>query len=521
MANPVLTTPSGSIGIHRSDNRFAFGFTGTDPDSDPFEFVLYNSANEPVSEVVPGLVLDPNTGWLYGSIPNLAAPETVFNFGIAVRRVSDPSDSSAIVPFSFTVLNETANLTINWITDVNLGEIQNGFISTLSVRAESSTGSQLEYFLYNDPSNTVAQRLPQGLRLNPDGNIQGRAAFIDSDFTGSFADQILEFTAQAKNSTGIVSAPRTFSITVKNTNITPFEDLYLISLVSDDVKLKLEDVESDFVPFEYVYRVNDPFFGVPKKLRILMANGLNPAPESSYLAALSRNHYKKLIKFSEPRLARALDARNQVIYEVIYLRVLDDLENAQGISVSESVPILALNAVGLDSNYQSLTSDNIISPPATEARPNSIQNMRSRILNTVGQANRGTLPAWMTSRQTSGEVLGWIPAAVLAYIKPGFGQTVLNNFIKSNFQAGSLDFWVDRLVWDQNLSYVYDRNLSDFLGISLTTFDSASTVFDGAGTRLQDFVEISSPFEKIPPRSYEAPEKNDKYLVFPLHGVLK
>jgi hypothetical protein len=520
MANPVLTTPSGSIGIHRSDNRFAFGFTGTDPDSDAIEYVLYNSANEPVSQVVPGLVLNSSTGWLYGLIPNLSAPETIFDFGIAVRKASDPSASSAIVPFSLTVLNETANLTISWITEPNLGEIQNGFVSTLNISAESSTGSQLEYFLYTDPNNTVAQRLPQGLTLNPDGNIQGRVAFIDSEFTGSFVNRTMEFTAQAKNSTGIVSAPRTFSITVKNTNIKPFEDLYLISLVSDEVKLKLEDVESDFVPLDYVYRVNDPFFGVPKKLRILIANGLNPAPELGYLDALANNHYKKLIKFSEPRLARALDSSNKVIYEVIYLKVLDDLENSQGVSVSASLPITT-GAVSLDGVYQSLTSDNVISPPVSEVKPNSIRNMRASILETVGQYNRGTLPAWMTSRQTSGEVLGWIPAAVLAYIKPGFGQSVLTNFTRGNFQSSSLSFWVDRLVWDRNLSYVYDRNLNNFLTISFTIFDSSNTVFDGAGTRFQDFVALEFPFGRTPPRSYEAPEKNDKYLVFPLHGVLK
>jgi hypothetical protein len=522
MANPVLTTPSGSIGIHRSDNRFAFRFTGTDPDSAPFEFILYNSNNQPDANVIPGLTLNSTTGWLFGSIPEISQNQITYTFGVAVRSISAPVTTSAIVVFEFTVLSGAANIEINWITDANLGEIQNGFISTLSIQAESSTGSPLEYSLYNnpDPSDVVYQRLPQGLTLNLDGSIQGRVAFIDSDFTGDFEPQTYSFTAQARDFTGTVSSRKTFSITVKNSNTKPFENAYFISLVSDEVKLRLENIESEYFPFDYVYRANDPFFGVQKKLRILLANGLNPESAASYAAALDSNYYKKLIRLSEPRLARALDANNRIIYEAIYLRVIDDLENSQGESVAASLPIVT-GAVELNSNYQSLTQDNEIVPPASTVMPNSIKNMRAGLLNTIGQYNRGTLPAWMTSRQLSGEVLGWIPAAVLAYIKPGFGQVVLNNLVKNKVQGSSLNFWVDRLVWDQNLSYVYNKTLEQFLGISFTTFDSDTTVFDGTGTKIQEFVETAFPFGRIAPRSYEAPEKNDKYLVFPRHGVLK
>jgi hypothetical protein len=519
MANPSVTTPSGSIGTHRSDNRFAFEFSGTDPDSDPIEFVLFDTAEQEVAQVVPGLALDPSTGWLYGLIPAQTNSRT-YEFLVAVRKVSNPSAISEKVPFSLEVLSSAGGFSIRWITDAALGSIENGAISTLRVQAESSSGATLEYRLASGSSPVNYQRLPQGLTLALNGSIQGRVAFIDSDFTGDFADQIREFTVVAQDTAGLVSATRTFTLVVKNTNQVPFENVYLLSLVSEQQRDLIDSVQSLAVPLNTVYRPSDPEFGIQKKLRILIATGLNPATDTDYLAALSRNHHRRPIKFSEPRLARALNLQNQVIYEVIYLRVLDDLENSQGQSVSSTISVTT-GAVGLDSAYQSLVKDTEISPAATEITPNSISNMRNRIINTIGVANAGILPAWMASVQTSGQSLGWIPAAVLAYLEPGTGQTVLNNLIKSGFSSSDLNFVADRYVCDQNLSYVYDKTLEQYLDISVTTFDSNTLELDGGGTRIQDFLELSFPFRRIAPRSFEAPEKNDKYLVFPRYGVFK
>jgi hypothetical protein len=525
MANPVLETVSGSIGIHRHDNYFAFKFSGSDPDEDSIEYVLYDSENQLVVQdgitfLIPRLTLNPNTGWFFGVLPTISSEKIIYNFGVAVRKVDDPGASSEIKSFSLTVLSSSSNFSISWLSDTNLGTIENGAASTASIQAESTSGAQLQYDLYDDESSVVYQRLPQGLTLNLDGTIQGRVAFINSDYDGSSLFQTYTFTARARDSLGAVSATKTFNITVRNSNTKPYENLYLISLISDQVKLRLENLETETIPFGYVYRPNDPFFGVQKKLRILIAQGLEPKLASDYLAPLSTNHYKKLIKFREPQLARALDANNKVLYEVIYLRVNEDLENLAGVSVSETLPI-ATGPISANSNYQDLIKDNIIEPAAEVLTPNSIQNMRNRMIESIGQANVGTLPAWMTSRQTNGVILGWIPAAVLCYIKPGFGQAVLSNMRKFDFQKNNLSFFVDRYVWDQNLSYLYDKTLEQFLDISVTTFDSNSTLFDGAGTVFMDFVETSFPFSRIAARSYEAPEKNDKYLVFPRHGVLK
>jgi hypothetical protein len=519
MANPTLTTTSGSIGTHRSDNQFAFRFTGSDPDSDAIEFVLFTSTDTEVSEVVPGLVLNSSTGWLHGTIP-AASNSVTYAFKIAVRKVTDPSAISVKVPFSLEVLSAASDFNITWITDANLGSIENGAISTLRIQAESSSGATLEYRLASGANPINYQRLPQGLTLALDGSIQGRVAFIDSDFTGDFVDQTREFTVVAQDTSGLVTATKTFTVVVKNTNTVPFENVYLISLVSEAVRFRIDDVQSRAIPLNTVYRPSDPEFGIQKKLRILIATGLAPATDDDYLAALSENHYRRPIRFSEPRLARALNVQNQVIYEVIYLEVLDDLENLQGQSVSATIP-MTTGAVSLDSAYQSLVQDAAISPAVTKITPNSISNMRNRILGTIGVANAGILPAWMASVQISGQALGWIPAAVLAYLEPGAGQTVLNNLVTSGFSGTDLNFVADRYVWDQNLSYVYDKTQEDFLDISVTTFDSNTLELDSGGTRIQDFVELSFPFRRIAPRSFEAPEKNDKYLVFPRYGVFK
>jgi hypothetical protein len=66
--------------------------------------------------------------------------------------------------------------------------------------------------------------------------------------------------------------------------------------------------------------------------------------------------------------------------------------------------------------------------------------MRTQVIDSVGQVNP-MLPGWMTSKQENGRVLGFVPAWVIAYVKPGQGGRVVYN-IQQQFgnQLNTIDF---------------------------------------------------------------------------------
>jgi hypothetical protein len=79
---PIITTLPGSIGSTRSDNFYAFQFTGYDPYFNAFEFIA-------TTDLPPGLTLDPVTGWLYGYIPYGGVVSADYTFSICVAEVNN------------------------------------------------------------------------------------------------------------------------------------------------------------------------------------------------------------------------------------------------------------------------------------------------------------------------------------------------------------------------------------------------------------------------------------------------
>ncbi len=66
----------------------------------------------------------------------------------------------------------------------------------------------------------------------------------------------------------------------------------------------------------------------------------------------------------------------------------------------------------------------------------------------------------MTSQQEDGNTLGFTPAWVICYTKPGFSEIVKNNI--NNLWNGTLNlinFKIDRFTVDKSLTYNYDKYL--------------------------------------------------------------
>jgi len=481
---PILLNPQGLIGRVRNDNWFAYKFNALDLDGDLTQYVISSSSPGPL----PGLTLDLNTGWLYGAIPNLGLTDIAYTFSVRVFKKDNPTQISDPYTYILEIIGPVDTEVI-WLTDSDLGTIDNGATSTLYVAAVVGNGQPLIYELLSGSNST----LPQGLSLLPDGNIAGRVSFntfaLDSGTTvfdvgflenPTTFDMKHTFTVRAFTSDGLVDVTKTFSITVIREYNEPYDNLYIQAMPPQDDRAVLSSLlqDSEIFPRDLIYRPDDPNFGVAKNVTYYHAYGLTAATLLDYVNSLDLNHYWKNLVLGEVSVAQARDATGEVIYEAVYSRIIDNLVNDQGQSVSKEVtlpyPINPGDSTEIDTVY-----------------PNSLINMRDQVIDVVGQISN-VLPAWMISKQSDGRVLGFVPAWVMAYAKPGKGAQIAYYLAeKFGVQLNLVDYEVDRYELDRLLSHNWDPVTDSWVPPpATTTFDinchyqlptpnDSSFIFDG------------------------------------------
>jgi|694.fasta_scaffold02619_31 hypothetical protein len=455
---PIILTPTGSIGTTRSNNFYTFQFTGVDFNDQAFQFIANTTPT--------GLTLDPNSGWLYGYIPPLGLASITYPFSVRVYETANPDVISNPYNYSLTVTGPLSG-EVTWLTPSNLGTIDNGTTSTLYVAAISASGLSLQYQLVSGS----ASRLPQGLELLTSGDIAGRVSFdtfaLDggtttfdvttnplyntvinpaTSTTETTFDLSCTFTVNAFSVNGVVNATQTFTITVIRQFNEPFDNLYIQAMPPQNDRTFVNTFlqNSTIFPPSSIYRYNDPNFGVARNIFYYHAYGLTAATLDDYVSSLNLNHYWKNLVLGSIQTAQALDDNGNILYEIVYSKIIDDLVNNQGQSVGKEVT-LAYPVQGADSTE------------ITTVYPNSLVNMRTQVIDVVGQVSN-VLPRWMVSKQTNGQVLGFIPAWVIAYCKPGqSGQIAYNIKTAIGDALNVVDYQVDRYELDNLLTKNWNR----------------------------------------------------------------
>jgi len=335
-----------------------------------------------------------------------------------------------------------------------------------------------------------------------------------------------------------VSVFRRFTVRVQRVFDTPYEKLYVKCMPPFGDRALISSLlqNQDILPVSSIYRADDPNFGVAKNVVYDHAFGLAPASLETYVSSLDINHYWKYVTLGGIRTARALDDRGNVLYEVIYSPVIDNQLNDAGESVSKSIDLPY--PVELDD----FTTVDVV-------YPNSLINMRDQVIDTVGRIFPA-LPRWMISKQENGQVLGFTPAWVIAYVKPGESGRVAYNIRNSGIDLNLIDFKIDRYEIDRSQTWQWNNTDQQWEPAppEATTFDtltaspsisywinSASnqvtwqnqdttgvlwqtsgsgipqrgTIFDGGSTRF-----ITPAVRWVPTDAF------DKYLVFPRKDIL-
>ena len=536
---PILLTPQGSIGTTNNDSFFAFQFQGLDLDGDPFRYTLTASSDE-----VFGLTLDPESGWLYGYIPDLGLTETVYQFQIEVYKLNDPSYISD--PYSYSLnVNGNINTEITWLTPSDLGTIVNGATSILYVQAVNRSGLALEYRLLSGSNSS----LPQGLQLLSTGDIAGRCSFNTFALDGGTTtfdltqqdnivnpttfDLVFNFVVEVYSQNNLVSVTKNFSITVIRRYNEPYQNLYVQAMPPEDDRALINSLlqNSDIFPPNFIYRPSDLNFGVSTRVIYMHAFGLTASTLDEYYSSLYENHYWKNLVLGNIEVAQARNSAGEVIYEVVYSRIIDNLINDQGQSVSKAVEL----PFPVDINNTEIFT----------VYPNSLINMRDQVIDTVGQVG-SVLPTWMLSKQQNGRVLGFTPAWVIAYVKPGRGEQIAYN-IRTEFgdRLNLVDFKVDRYELDALLTKNWDPVTDHWVPSppSYTTFDAVSIVPAFWTNFLNQTIQWLNSFTSVigwfsaqystpttfdhnslqfidPVDMYTNTQEYDKYLVFPYRNII-
>jgi|694.fasta_scaffold20080_9 hypothetical protein len=463
--DPIVTgmtyppTANAYIGQFLSDNYFSFKILGHDFDGTDLR---YSFAGAP-----SWMTVDTDTGWVYGtpSIPVNHIQE--YGFTAQAIKVSDSNYSSPVFKFTLNVAN---NITgdIIWVTDSDLGVMDNATVSDKKIEANCDV--TLSYQL-------ISGELPPNLSFKSNGEIDGVVAYQPTDTYQEKNDTATyTFTIRAySQSIPLVSSTKEFTLTIKQTYDIPTDNLYIkcTPSIADREKITSLLDNTELIPTEYLFRPDDPNYGKANNIVYAHAYGVYSSDIKEYIEAVKKNHYWRNITLGELNTAIARDENNNILYEVLYSTVIDNLQKYEPAmgghhssdydyryseSVSEEIfwprfidlnlgpwyassndiytsyifnqeadlitnfrmfdlltqtglPLL-LNG-GVPTFYTSLTPGY-----ARVLYPNSLENMRKRVEQELGaDYNFKLLPLWMTSQQIDGNTLGFTPAWVIAYTK--------------------------------------------------------------------------------------------------------
>lgn len=393
---------------------------------------------------------------------------------------------------------------VRWRTPVGpIGTFYEGEVCPIGIKAYSTTGEAVTYSI---APNT---KLPDGISINPTtGDLEG----VFSHVTAT-----AEITFVARATVGATFVDREFTITVIPRYNSSGAVNVSFRLRRNEAVPLIADYEP-LIPAEDFFRLDDPNFGELREPTIYVVGGLRKSDNASategpdidqypepveYVAAAIRNS-----KFGGPVKLRLgghkvalAKVGSTVVYEVLYREVIDPLDRAGG---------FRLNSRGEPER------ELLPHPQSTKyLYPESIKNLRYDLVLQVGfdafdpnqNAKLGVngpenLPMWMKTPQVgsrSSSVLGFVPAMVVAYLKPGAGQRALDKLSLRAIDAPHPLDEANPLAKNHEVSfdqyYLSYDSLSD-----PTIFDGGRTTFDGDETRFDEYAYQKGKYQRINPK---------------------
>jgi hypothetical protein len=266
----------------------------------------------------------------------------------------------------------------------------------------------------------------------------GTTVFDNND---SSIDKVYTFTIKARDQLGYSAVSKIFSLKINIPNNAYYSNITARPFMKLEQRNSWKEFinnSSIFTP-SLIYRLGDNNFGVQRSLSTLVFAGIETKQAVKYINAMDLNNKPKRFVLGNVKKAVAKEpGTNNVIYEVIYLDLLDPLEKGK-----IHLPFSTTNREGI------------------VTFPSSISIWRKRLRQIEpAQKERNYLPQWMRSIQPgSFTELDWVPAVTLCFCKPGTADDILLNIKNSGFNFKLLDYTIDRYIIDSVEGYYEDKYL--------------------------------------------------------------
>lgn len=366
-----------------------------------------------------GLVLDSETGYIWGNIPYQPAYTRSYTLTVQATKTDNRYGTQVTATNTFTLaVKGEVESSIEWVTNSDLGNIETGTISELAVEARQVSSD------YNIKYTLTDGNLPNGLNLARDGALTG---MVEYNQTGTFTFNVL-----ASDVYELSWINRTFSVNVVETLNKEYTKIYCRPFLTKEKRAEYLEFTTNNFTFDptLIYRFYDPNFGVQSTLKVYLEFGIEKVNLEEYANALTENFYRRRLYFGDLKKAIAKNSEGITIYEIIYVDVKDDLINNTGTSVSKQ---LAMN-------------NNLYYPA-------SITNMREQLESitlpdsSIISVNADLLPKFMnTPQQGSYQFPGYMRVIPICYALPGQGDRIISRIRLSNFDFKLLDFEIDRII---------------------------------------------------------------------------
>ena len=389
-----------------------------------------NASKWEKNELPPQYNLDLNSGAMFADLPYFPFYSRSYIFKIRIDKFDVKNGQTEFInqTFKLTIKGQVDN-NLYWVSDDNIGSINTGYLSELSIQAAHENNVlTIKYTL-------IDGELPPGLTLQLDGSITGRPEYTATLGRYNFTVRATDLYRQI--------IEKDFYLILTEYDGESYTQLYVRPFLKNTSRYNYSVFISDpkIFPRELIYRPDDINFGVQQNIKTYIEYGIQQVTLNDYVEAMQTCFYKKKLLFGEIKTVAAEDEYGRHVYDVVYVEIIDPLENSIGDYVQTSV------------------SNNI------KVYPNSIANMRRaleliEIDNEIIKTDEFQLPRWMrTPMLDTGLSLGFTLATVLCYTIPNSGSKIIKNIQKSKFNFNTLDFEIDRLIVVNNLSLPGERYL--------------------------------------------------------------
>jgi hypothetical protein len=382
--------------------------------------------NTRLSQMPDFLTLDASQGIIYGYIPY--QPAYTQNYQLTVNATRTYSTAVVTATNTFTLaIRGAVESSIEWVSPSSLGSIFAGEPSELAVVARQINS---EYSIkYTQTSGII----PPGLRLERDGSLSGSVSYGN---TGTFT-----FGVRAEDVHELSAIEREFTLTVNSYDNKKYTRAWIRPFMTLDKRATFRDfmIDTFTFPQSSMYRYFDPNFGVQTEIKMVLEFGIEQQNLADYVPALRENFYRRRFYFGDLKVAVAKTSTGTVIYEVVYVDIVDNMKQLN-------------TGTNLGSVSRTLYTNNNI------YYPSSVDNMRYQLENLILNDNdfittdEYNMPLFMRTAQADDyRPAGYMHVLPLCYVLPGEGQKIISRIKLSSFDFKQFDMDIDRLILDNTL----------------------------------------------------------------------